>query len=71
MSEHWHSGLDDIRRSFGNSDWFAIPSHDLGFVTHDIHRHPLAANESDHRELADRDDAARIATPDSGIRVDA
>ncbi|WP_454743181.1 DUF3734 domain-containing protein [Cupriavidus necator] len=71
MSEHWHSGLDDIRRSFGNADWFAIPSHDLGFVTHDIHRHPLAANESDHRELADRDDAARIATADSGIRVDA
>jgi NTE family protein len=39
MGEHWASGLEDIRRSFGNPDWFEIPSHDLGFVTHDVHRH--------------------------------
>jgi NTE family protein len=39
MGEHWASGLEDIRRSFGNPDWFEVPSHDLGFVTHDVHRH--------------------------------
>jgi NTE family protein len=39
MAEHWASGLEDIRRSFGNPEWFEIPSHDLGFVTHDVHRH--------------------------------
>ena len=39
MSEHWASGLEDIRRSFGHPEWFEIPSHDLGFVTHDVHRY--------------------------------
>ena len=39
MREHWASGLEDIRRSFGHPDWFEIPSHDLGFVTHDVHRY--------------------------------
>jgi NTE family protein len=39
MAEHWASGLEDIRRSFGNPEWFEIPSHELGFVTHDVHRH--------------------------------
>jgi NTE family protein len=38
MTEHWESGLEDIRRSFGHPEWFDIPSHDLGFVTHDVHR---------------------------------
>jgi NTE family protein len=38
MTEHWDSGLEDIRRSFAHRDWFAIPDHDLGFVTHDVHR---------------------------------
>jgi NTE family protein len=28
-----------MRRSFGHPEWFEIPSHDLGFVTHDVHRH--------------------------------
>jgi NTE family protein len=38
MGEHWQTGLDDIRASFEHPDWFAIPSHDSGFVTHDVHR---------------------------------
>jgi NTE family protein len=38
MEEHWASGLEDIRRSFGHPDWFAVPGPDLGFVTHDVHR---------------------------------
>ena len=38
MLEHWASGLEDISRSFDNRDWFEMPSYDLGFVTHDIHR---------------------------------
>ncbi|MGF6372271.1 hypothetical protein OKW40_005087 [Paraburkholderia sp. RAU6.4a] len=38
MSEHWQTGLDDIRASFEHPDWFAIPDHDSGFVTHDVHR---------------------------------
>jgi NTE family protein len=38
MGEHWASGLEDIRRSFAHPEWFDIPSHELGFVTHDVHR---------------------------------
>ncbi|MBC8740468.1 patatin-like phospholipase family protein [Paraburkholderia sp. UCT31] len=38
MEEHWQTGLDDIRASFGHPDWFEIPSHESGFVTHDVHR---------------------------------
>jgi NTE family protein len=38
LGEHWEGGLEDIRRSLGNPDWLAIPSRDIGFVTHDIHR---------------------------------
>ncbi|MGF6759310.1 DUF3734 domain-containing protein [Paraburkholderia sp. GAS42] len=38
MGEHWESGLADIRRSFRNPDWFSVPSHEVGFVTHDVHR---------------------------------
>ncbi|WP_168787425.1 DUF3734 domain-containing protein [Paraburkholderia aromaticivorans] len=38
MGEHWQTGLDDIRASFEHPEWFAIPSHDSGFVTHDVHR---------------------------------
>ena len=38
MLEHWASGIEDIRRSFENRDWFVVPSYDLGFATHDIHR---------------------------------
>ncbi len=42
MDEHWASGLEDIRRSFGHPEWFEVPSHDLGFVTHDVHRYEPA-----------------------------
>ncbi|MGN6082614.1 DUF3734 domain-containing protein [Trinickia sp.] len=38
MLEHWESGLEDIRRSFGHPEWFDIPSHEVGFVTRDVHR---------------------------------
>jgi NTE family protein len=38
MQEHWESGLEDIRRSFGHPKWFEIPSAEIGFVTHDVHR---------------------------------
>ncbi|AQH04121.1 hypothetical protein A9R05_34795 (plasmid) [Burkholderia sp. KK1] len=42
MDEHWASGLEDIRRSFAHPEWFEVPSHDLGFVTHDVHRYEPA-----------------------------
>jgi NTE family protein len=38
MREHWASGLEDIRRSFGHPEWFDIPSREIGFVTRDVHR---------------------------------
>jgi NTE family protein len=38
MGEHWDSGLEDIRRSFGHPEWFKIPTRVEGFVTHDVHR---------------------------------
>jgi NTE family protein len=38
MLEHWASGLEDIRRSFGHPEWFDIPSREIGFVTRDVHR---------------------------------
>jgi NTE family protein len=44
MDEHWESGLEDIRRSFGHPEWFDVPSHELGFVTHDVHRRERAPN---------------------------
>src|ERR1700676_4772425 len=37
MRDHWQTGLDDIRASFEHPDWFAIPSHDSRFITHDVH----------------------------------
>lgn len=39
MSEHWKSGLDDIRGTLQHPEWLAMPTHDDPFVTHDIHRH--------------------------------
>ena len=38
LGEHWGSGLEDIRRSLENPAWFEIPSREVGFVTHDVHR---------------------------------
>ncbi|MCA7978211.1 patatin-like phospholipase family protein [Burkholderia cepacia] len=39
MREHWASGLEDIRRTFGHPEWFEIPSREIGFVTRDVHRY--------------------------------
>ncbi|MEX3985353.1 DUF3734 domain-containing protein [Paraburkholderia sp. EG287A] len=39
MREHWRTGLADIRRTLQNRDWLDMPTNDLSFVTHDIHRH--------------------------------
>lgn len=47
MREHWASGLEDIRRSFGHPEWFEIPSREIGFVTRDVHRHRQDVNEID------------------------
>lgn len=43
MDEHWTSGLDDIRESLARPECLAIPSHDIGFVTHDVHRRDAPA----------------------------
>ncbi|HEY4352886.1 MAG TPA: patatin-like phospholipase family protein [Paraburkholderia sp.] len=47
MDEHWESGLEDIRDSFSHREWFNVPSRDLGFVTHDVHRPEGTRPESD------------------------
>ena len=39
MEERWASGLEDIRRTLQHPDWFAMPSADKPFITHDVH-HP-------------------------------
>ena len=52
MQEHWSSGIEDIRASFAQPDWFAIPSREQGFVTHDIHRRAGEVPESDRAELS-------------------
>jgi NTE family protein len=52
MKEHWASGLEDIRASFAHPDWFAVPSREQGFVTHDIHRRADEVPESDRAELS-------------------
>lgn len=52
MKEHWSSGIEDIRASFAHPDWFAIPSREQGFVTHDIHRRAGEVPESDRAELS-------------------
>ena len=45
MREHWASGLEDIRRSFGHPEWFEIPSREIGFVTRDVHRYRQDVDE--------------------------
>ncbi|SDC88851.1 NTE family protein [Cupriavidus sp. YR651] len=45
MNEHWTSGLDDMRGTLLHPEWFAMPSHENPFVTHDIHR-----KQREHRE---------------------
>lgn len=38
MGEHWTSGRDDIRDTLARPGCLTIPSHDVGFVTHDVRR---------------------------------
>ncbi len=47
MREHWESGLEDIRDSFAHREWFAVPSREQGFVTHDVHRRLSSVPQSD------------------------
>jgi len=63
LGEHWAGGLEDIRRSLGNPDWFAIPSHDIGFVTRDVHRQGAPAPAAD--AIRDAVDTSSLATIDS------
>ncbi|GAB2892650.1 patatin-like phospholipase family protein [Paraburkholderia jirisanensis] len=59
MEEHWDSGLEDIRGSFLHREWFDVPSRDVGFVTHDVHR-PAGKKPESERELHElRDDDAQ------------
>lgn len=37
MNEHWRSGRDDMQCTLEEPDWFAKPSADHPFVTHDVH----------------------------------
>ncbi|MGC9185668.1 MAG: DUF3734 domain-containing protein, partial [Thiomonas sp.] len=37
MRAHWQSGQDDMHRTLDHPDWFAPPSAEQGFVTHDVH----------------------------------
>jgi NTE family protein len=39
MTEHWQSGLEDMRNTFEHPEWFDLPTPEKGFTTHDIHRH--------------------------------
>ena len=38
MREHWAGGVDDMRRTLREADWFRPPPREVGVVTHDIHR---------------------------------
>ncbi|CAM2152088.1 NTE family protein [Pararobbsia alpina] len=58
LGEHWCSGLEDIRRSFTHADWFDVPSRELGFATHDIHRHATPPGAQTPGEQAADDQAA-------------
>ena len=66
MNEHWASGLEDIRASFAHPDWFAIPSREQGFVTHDIHRAPGEIPEGEQHTLR-----SELAAAEQGEKVSA
>ncbi|MFD1556983.1 DUF3734 domain-containing protein [Paraburkholderia silviterrae] len=57
MEEHWASGLEDIRASFAHPEWFAVPSREQGFVTHDIHRPVNVLPESDRSVVPTSEEA--------------
>jgi len=46
MQSHWHSGLADMQRTLAHPQWFATPSADDPFVTHDVHRKLAAVRPS-------------------------
>lgn len=46
MQSHWHSGLADMQRTLAHPQWFATPSTDDPFVTHDVHRKLAAVRPS-------------------------
>jgi NTE family protein len=37
MRQHWNSGLDDLRCTFAEPQWFDLPNAEHPFVTHDVH----------------------------------
>jgi NTE family protein len=51
MLAHWASGLEDIYATLGHPEWFAVPTREQGFVTHDIHRPEGEVPASDRDEL--------------------
>jgi NTE family protein len=59
MEEHWESGLEDIRDSFSHREWFDVPSRDVGFITHDVHRPAGKTPQSDKDTHEVHDDARR------------
>ncbi|MGN6317962.1 DUF3734 domain-containing protein [Trinickia sp.] len=61
MREHWASGLEDIRRSFGHPEWFEIPSRDVGFVTRDVHR--FKPEEAEAKEPVEQASPRTDASP--------
>ncbi|WP_321889753.1 patatin-like phospholipase family protein [Paraburkholderia bannensis] len=63
MEEHWSSGLEDIRASFSHPDWFAVPSREQGFVTHDIHRRAGEVPESDRNDLPTAHEPVDVQLP--------
>ncbi|WP_321816321.1 MULTISPECIES: patatin-like phospholipase family protein [unclassified Paraburkholderia] len=63
MEEHWSSGLEDIRASFSHPDWFAVPSREQGFVTHDIHRRAGEVPESDRNDLPTSHEPVDVQQP--------
>ncbi len=38
MRAHWDSGLRTVERTLAHPQWFALPSAERPFVTHDVHR---------------------------------
>lgn len=64
LGEHWSVGLEDIRRSLGKPERIAIPSRDIGFVTHDVHRQEAPAVPTADA-FNDVVDTARLTTIES------
>jgi NTE family protein len=51
MSEHWDTGLTDMRNTLQHPSWLDFPDNDAGFVTHDVHReHGIGARPIDEKK---------------------